>query len=164
MTALKLKPEPLTQSAFAPFGDVIELPGVDSYPINKGFTMRHHDLAHVDVATDGGNPLVSIFRFQPRSMPLRLDLMERHPLGSQAFYPLNDREWLVVVGEASDPLDIANLRAFKARGTQGLNYARNVWHHPLLVLAADSDFLVVDRGGPGENLEEREFQQAIFLT
>ena len=78
--------------------------------------------------------------------------MERHPLGSQAFLPLQDRPWLVLVAE--DVADVASYRAFTATGLQGVNYARNVWHHPLLVLDADSRFLIIDRKGPGNNLEE----------
>lgn len=159
-----LTPEPLTAEAFAPFGDVIAVPGTNAYPINKGFTMRHHDLAHVDVETEGGNALISIFRCQPRPAPLCLDLMERHPLGSQAFYPLQSRDWLVVVAQGDDPCAPENLRVFRASGTQGVNYARNVWHHPLLVREPDSDFLIVDRGGPGDNLEEREFSQKILIA
>lgn len=160
---MTLSPKPLTQEAFARFGDVIELPGAQHFPINKGFTERHHDLADVDVQMSDGHALISIFRCQPRPSPLQLDLMERHPLGSQAFYPLQDRDWLVVVAGEDDPCDPDNLHAFHATGRQGVNYARNTWHHPLLVLQPDSDFLVVDRGGPGDNLEERELSQTIHL-
>jgi ureidoglycolate lyase len=78
--------------------------------------------------------------------------MERHPLGSQIFYPLQDQPWLVVV--CGDPEDASSFRAFQATGRQGVNYARNVWHHPLLVNANESRFFVVDRKGPGNNLEE----------
>jgi ureidoglycolate lyase len=78
--------------------------------------------------------------------------MERHPLGSQLFFPLQDRPWLVLV--CSDPLVTATYRAFEASGRQGVNYARNVWHHPLLVLTDEERFLVVDRKGEGNNLEE----------
>jgi len=91
-------------------------------------------------------------------------LMERHPLGSQAFIPLQDRPWLVLV--AGDAHDVASYRAFTATGKQGVNYARNVWHHPLLVLDDDSRFLIVDRKGPGNNLEELWFRdgEAVTLT
>ena len=87
--------------------------------------------------------------------------MERHPLGSQIFFPLQDRPWLVLV--AGDVHDFASYRAFTATGRQGVNYARNVWHHPLLVLDAESRFLIVDRKGPGNNLEEVWFaEDAVF--
>lgn len=161
---MKLRPQPLNRQAFAPFGDVIDVSGVEPVMINKGTTKRFHDLAHVDVSAESGTPLISVFRGQPRPHPIRLDLMERHPLGSQAFYPLQNRDWLIVVSDGTDPLDPARLHAFQAAGTQGVNYARGIWHHPLLVLQPDSDFLIVDRGGDGNNLEEREFGADLQIT
>lgn len=151
--------QPLTRQAFAPFGEVIETAGAAHFPINQGTTERYHDLAEVDVASGGGRPLISIFRAQPRPQPIRLEVMERHPLGTQAFYPLQPRDWLLIVSDSEDPLDPAGLNAFRATGQQGVNYARNTWHHPLLVLDPDSDFLVVDRGGDGRNLEEVWFRE-----
>jgi len=153
--AFVLDPRPLTRAAFAPFGEVIEMEGAQSYPINEGTTTRYHDLAEVDVAAEGGKPLISIFRATARPRPVRLWLMECHPLGSQAFYPLSDHDWLVVVAASDDPLDRDNLVCFTASGCQGVNYRRGVWHHPLLVLQPTQDFLIVDREGPGENLQEQ---------
>ena len=147
-----ITPVPLTREAFRPFGDVIEMEGSAHYTINQGFTERFNDLAFVDVAPEGGTTNVSLFLGQPRPVPVEIKLMERHPLGSQIFIPLQDRPWLVLV--AADAHDVASYRAFTATGRQGVNYARNVWHHPLLVLDADSRFLIVDRKGPGNNLEE----------
>ena len=147
-----ITPVPLTREAFRPFGDVIEMEGSAHYTINQGFTERFNDLAFVDVAPEGGTTNVSLFLGQPRPVPVEIKLMERHPLGSQIFIPLQDRPWLVLV--AADARDVTSYRAFTATGRQGVNYARNVWHHPLLVLDADSRFLIVDRKGPGNNLEE----------
>jgi ureidoglycolate lyase len=149
-----LKPEPLTRAAFRPFGEVIEMAGAAHFTINQGFTERFDDLCGVDV--EGGATNVSLFLGQPRPDPIAIRLMERHPLGAQAFIPLQDRPWLVLVAE--DAADAASFRAFTATGLQGVNYARNVWHHPLLVLDADSRFLVIDRKGPGNNLEEVWFK------
>ena len=149
-----LKPEPLTRDAFAPFGDVIMLDGAHHYPINAGTTERFHDLANIDVTAEGGRALFSVFRGQPRTLPLDILLMERHPLGSQAFYPLSPRPYLVVVGKGENSCDIDSLRAFLAVPGQGINYARNVWHHPLISLGDVSDFVVIDRGGEGNNLQE----------
>ena len=89
-------------------------------------------------------------------------MMERHPLGSQAFVPLSDAPYLIVVAPAGD-LDPAKLRAFSTRGWQGVNYARGVWHHPLLALERVSDFLVVDRGGEGPNCDEAALPQTWCL-
>lgn len=147
-----LRPVPLTKAGFAPFGEVVEMEGAQHYPINQGFAERFNDLAHVDVAAEGGSVNVSIVTAHPRPMPIAIKLMERHPLGSQIFFPLQDRPWLVLV--CGDPRDAAGFRAFTATGRQGINYARHAWHHPLLVFDADSRFLVVDRKGVGSNLEE----------
>ncbi|MDB5641428.1 MAG: allA [Hyphomicrobiales bacterium] len=149
---MKLKVEPLTKVAFAPFGEVVEAAGAREIPINQGYAVRRNGLARVDVAHQGGDTQVCLFVAQPRPAPVAIEVMERHPDGSQLFYPLQDRDWLVVV--CDDPKTPASYRAFLATGRQGVNYARNVWHHPLLVCDADSRFMVVDRAGPGANLEE----------
>jgi ureidoglycolate lyase len=148
----ELPVEPLTRSAFAEFGDVIELDGARHYPINDGTCERYHDLARVDVGD--GRTLLNVFRGQARTLPIAITMLERHPLGSQAFVPLSERAYLVVVAPAGE-LKPDRVRAFLARSRQGVNYARGVWHHPLLALEVTSDFLVVDRGGPENNCDEQ---------
>ncbi|AJY41060.1 ureidoglycolate lyase [Burkholderia humptydooensis] len=155
--------EPLTRAAFAPFGDVIETAGAKQIPINLGTTMRFHDLAKIDVADEGGRPLVNLFRGQPRALPFEVTMLERHPLGSQAFIPLTDRPYIVVVAPAGD-LDPSKIRAFVTSGWQGVNYAKGVWHHPLIAFGEVSDFIVVDRGGDGLNLNEQDLQESLWLT
>jgi ureidoglycolate lyase len=147
-----MKIAPLTRAGFAPFGNVIETDGVPHFPINQGFAERFNDLAHMDVDAEGGSVNISIVIANPRPQPIQIALMERHPLGSQIFQPLQDRPWLVLVCE--NPRDVKTFRCFRATGRQGINYARNTWHHPLLVFDMGSRFLVVDRKGPGTNLEE----------
>ena len=162
MKSLRL--EPLTREAFAPFGDVIELEGARHFPINAGTTERFHDLANVEVGFEsGGRPLINVFRGQPRPQPVVVSMMERHPLGSQAFVPLNDKPYLVVVAPAGD-LDESKIRAFVTSGWQGVNYAKGVWHHPLIALGEVSDFIVVDRGGEGLNLNEQDLVEPLWLT
>jgi len=153
--------EPLTCAAFAPFGHVIEAATARTvYPINGGTTQRFHDLADIDVAEGGGRPLLSLFRAQPRVLPFTLELLERHPLGSQAFVPLDPGlRYLVVVAEAATQPP----RAFLATNGRGINYRRGCWHHPLIALDRISDFLVIDRGGPGDNCEERRLDQAWLI-
>ncbi len=155
--------EPLTRAAFEPFGDVIELDGAKQIPINLGTTIRFHDLCKVDVTDEGGRTLVNLFRGQPRVLPFEVKMMERHPLGSQAFIPLDERPYLVVVAPAGD-LDESQIRAFVTRGWQGVNYAKGVWHHPLIALDKVSDFIVVDRGGDGLNLNEQDLSESLWLT
>ncbi len=157
-----LRPIPLTKTAFAPFGDVVESEGANHFGINQGFAERYNDLAHVETAAEHGLVNISIVEAKPRPAPIAIALMERHPLGSQIFFPLQDRPWLVLV--CGDPKDAASYRAFRASGRQGVNYARNVWHHPLLVLDPESRFMVVDRKGPGHNLEEMQLTEELFLT
>ena len=158
----QLKPETLTRQAFAPFGDVIDIEDVEPIVINQGFANRRNDLARVDVSTGGGATNVSIVTAEPRPKPVAIKLMERHPLGSQMFYPLQNLAWTVLV--CADPRDAASYRAFSASGKQGVNYARNVWHHPLLVHDPASRFLVLDRQGPGDNLEELWLADDLWLT
>ncbi|MBC8745819.1 MULTISPECIES: ureidoglycolate lyase [Paraburkholderia] len=155
--------EPLTKKAFAAFGDVIELEGAKQIPINLGTTIRYHDLAKVDVTDQHGHTLVNLFRGQPRTLPFEVKMLERHPLGSQAFVPLNDKPYLVVVAPAGK-LDATKIRAFVTSGWQGVNYAKGVWHHPLIALGETSDFIVVDRGGEGLNLNEQDLAESLWLT
>ncbi|HET6970159.1 MAG TPA: ureidoglycolate lyase [Phenylobacterium sp.] len=155
-----LVPEPLTADAFAPFGEVIEASDrAEVIPINYGWTTRFHDLA--DVETGEGRAIISVFRSKPLSPPV-LKIFERHPLGSQAFMPLQGRPYLVAVAPrgAFDPTQV---RLFRAGPAQGVNYARGTWHHFLLALEAESDFLVVDREGPGENLDEVMLAEADWI-
>lgn len=155
--------EPLTREAFAPFGDVVELEGARQIPINLGTTIRYHDLARVDVTEAGGRTLVNVFRGQPRVLPFEVTMLERHPLGSQAFIPLTDKPYLVVVAPAGE-LDPQAVRAFVTSGWQGVNYAKGVWHHPLIALDVISDFIVVDRGGEGHNCDEQTLPESLWLT
>ena len=157
-----LKPKALTRASFAAYGEVVELDGANHFTINQGFATRFHDLANIDVANEGGTSCVSIFEAQLRPTPISITMMERHPLGSQLFYPLQDMPWLIVV--CRDPKHAASFEAFKATGTQGINYARGVWHHPLLVGRDSSRFMIVDRKGEGNNLDEIELEMPLQLS
>jgi ureidoglycolate lyase len=154
-----MKIEPLTKQAFAPFGDVIEMDGMNPREINQGFAQRFNDLAHIDVGN--GQTNVSLFAAIPRPIPIAIKLMERHPLGTQLFYPLQNQDWYVLV--CADPHNEKSYRAFKASGQQGVNYKRNAWHHPLLVVS-ESRFLIVDRKGEGVNLEEVWLEREFLLS
>jgi len=146
-----LRVEALTQDAFAPFGEVIDTAAASTvYTINDGTAQRFHALAQVDTQSGGGAPIISLFRAQPRELPFVVRMLERHPLGSQAFMPLAPNPYLVVVGSSPDAVP----RAFLAQPGQGINLHRGVWHHPLLALRATSDFLVIDRAGAGDNCDE----------
>ncbi|MDZ7839346.1 MAG: ureidoglycolate lyase [Gammaproteobacteria bacterium] len=164
MATHQLRAAPLTRESFAPFGDVIETDGARHYPINRGAVERYHDLAAVDVGDDG-RALVSIFECtRPATLPVPVDLVERHPLGSQAFIPVGEAVMCVVVAPPGDALSPADLRAFVTNGRQGVNYHRGTWHMPLVAFRAGQRFLVVDRGGPGDNCEERGFNASVAIV
>lgn len=151
---LELKAEPLTPEAFAPFGDVIDTRTADYFPINAGRTRRYHDLAKVETLGEQARTLISIFVSQPVSLPLELDFLERHPQGSQAFMPLHEERFVVVVAPPGDSIDPDEVRAFVTDGRQGVNYRAGTWHAIQSVLEREGEFLVVDRGGEGNNCDE----------
>ena len=155
--------EPLTREAYAPFGQVIETNGADHFPINGGMTERFHDLAKIELGGPHPRPLLSIARGKPYALPLTLTMVERHPLGSQAFYPLSSRPFLSIVApdESGTP---GTPRAFRAGPGQGINMAMNTWHAVLTPLEEESDFLIVDRGGEGNNLEEHFFAEPYLIV
>ncbi|MED5533697.1 MAG: ureidoglycolate lyase [Pseudomonadota bacterium] len=163
MQALSLMPQPLTAQAFAAFGDVIEARSDTVININQGTSQRFHDLARVDVASGEGHPLVNIFRASPYPEPLTLSMMEKHPRGSQLFMPLQQHAYLVAVAQASDQVSAGDITVFSASGDQGVNFQPGTWHHPLLVLV-QQDFLVVDRGGKGDNLVEQDLDQSVLIS
>ena len=163
MAGVMLKIEPLTKAAFAPFGDVIETEGGEFRLINSGSTQRFHDLMKIDVADQNGFPIVSIFRGQPFEFPIEIKMLERHSLGSQGFMPMGKFPFIVVVAHDIEGVPAAP-KVFLADKGQGVNYAKNTWHHPLLSLKNVSDFIVVDRGGDGNNLQEYVFETSYFIV
>jgi ureidoglycolate lyase len=146
----------LTREAFAPFGDVIETEGAHHYPINDGRCERYHDLAQIEANGPNARVLVSLFKGTPYEFPLKLSMVERHPLGSQAFMPLSPAPFLIVVCPDTDD-GPGEPQAFLTRPGQGVNYPPNRWHGVLTPIGDPQDFLVVDRGGDGSNLEEFYF-------
>ena len=160
----RLSVEALSAERFAPFGEVIAADdAARHFAINGGTTERYHDLANLDAGPDG-KLIVSIFRGQSRDLPFAVTMLERHPLGSQAFMPLGPRRYLVVVGPAGDAPAADQLRAFLAKPGQGVNFARGVWHHPLIALDEIGDFLVVDRRGEGDNCDEITLDEPCYLA
>jgi ureidoglycolate lyase len=154
---MNLHAEPLTAAAFAPFGDVLEATG-DFRLINAGMCQRHHDRAQIDVAE--ARPGISIFRAAPRALPYEFDLIERHPEGSQAFLPMTEHPFLVIVATSPDHTP----RAFLTNGAQGINLHRGTWHGVLTPLHEPGLFAVVDRIGTTPNLEEHRFTTPYTVT
>jgi len=159
-----LKIEPLTKEAFAPFGDVIEPEGSEFFMINTVPPRRYHKLATVETAQPEDQAIISIFAADALEMPRAIQMLERHPLGSQAFIPLLGNPFLVVVAPAGDAPVPGSVRAFRSNGRQGVNYHRGVWHHPVLTIEKRDEFLVVDRSGSGNNCDEHFFSEdELFL-
>ena len=146
-----IRAQPLTPAAFAPFGDVLDTSGDPDKLINAGLCGRYHDRAQLDFAD--GRAGISLFKAEPRSLPYTCDLLERHPLGSQAFIPMSQNPFLVIVAPDDDGLPGAP-RAFVTAPGQAINLHRGVWHGVLTPLHTPGLFAVVDRIGDGANLQE----------
>jgi len=163
MKTYRLNLKPLTQEAFAAFGDVIQKQGHYPEEINYGLTRKYARLARVDVGDEEGTATVHIYRSRPVSLPFRVEVMEYHPLGSQAFIPLQERPFIVVVAPPSPTLHFKSIQGFLSNGEQGVNLNRGVWHHYQLSLGETCDYLVIDRDGPGANTIEQHLKQALFI-
>lgn len=161
-----LTPKRLTPEAFAPFGDVVQRSGKTPIMINDNNTERYDSLAKIQLCKANDTAVVNIFRAQPRPMPMRIRMMERHPFGSQSFHPLSGEDYLILVAEAYESLSPEHLHLFLATADQGINYHKNTWHHPILGLNKVCDFLVIDRKGVGHNCEEFFFNddENIHIT
>lgn len=158
----EIRIEPLTKEAFAPFGDILDAKGQPDKMINAGMCGRFHDRADLTFA-EGGRAGISIFNAKPRTLPYTLDLLERHPLGSQAFLPMTEHPFLVVV--APDEGDRPGVpRAFITAPHQGINFHAGTWHGVLTPLHAPGLFAVVDRIGEGENLDEWQLDAPYTIT
>lgn len=149
---IELRTRPLTQTDFAPFGDVLGASGAPDKIINQGMCGRFHDRAKLDFGPQG-RAGISIFKAQLRSFPYTLDLVERHPEGSQAFVPMSQDPFLVIVAKDMDGVPDTP-RAFLTDGTQAINFHRNTWHGVLTPLSGSGLFAVIDRIGTTPNLQE----------
>jgi len=163
MKTYHLHLKPLTQEAFAPFGDVIQKQGHYPEEINYGQTRKYAGLAQIDVADEEGTATVHIYRSRPVSLPFRVEVMEYHPLGSQAFIPLHQRPFLVVVAPAAEILDFDSIQGFFTNGEQGVNLKKGVWHHYQLSLLENCDYLVIERDGPGVNTIEQHLDKTLLI-
>ncbi len=156
-----LKTTALTADAFAPYGDVIEISGAPDKMINQGMCGRYHDLALLDF--NDGRAGISLFDARARALPHVVDMVERHPMGSQAFLPLSPLRFLVVVADDTDGTP-TNLKAFVTTPGQGINLHRGIWHGVLCPLGTQGKFAVIDRIGDGANLEEHWFDAPYVVN
>jgi ureidoglycolate lyase len=161
---ITLKPLPLTAERFAPYGDVIGTSSERKDAMNAERFERFDDLCGIDIA-DGGHVSVSIARCRTAtSLPYRIDMVERHPLGSQAFVPLSPCRMIVVVAPPGESIEAEELCAFVTNGRQGINYRLGTWHMPLIAFEAGQQFLIIDRGGNEPNCETHDLEEPISLV
>ena len=151
MTNLVIKPKPINKENFKKFGDMITTADIKPIEINEGYAKRFDGIANLDTSKDNGETTISIFSALKRSFPMKIDMMEKHPLGSQAFIPMKQTTFLVLVAPEGNKPDLNKIEAFIVPQEIGVNYNPGTWHFPLIA-TEDMNFLVVDRKGSGDNL------------
>ena len=148
---ISITPKNITKDNFSKFGDVITTDGINPIEINEGFAKRFDGIANLDTSTDNGETTICIFSALKRSFPMKIDMMEKHPLGSQAFIPMKETTFLAFVAPEGDKPDLNKIESFIIPTGIGVNYNPGIWHFPL-ISTEDMNFLVVDRLGDGDNL------------
>ena len=151
MTKKIIKPIPITKENFSKFGDMITTENIKPLEINNGYAKRFDGIATIDTSNKNGETTISIFSALKRSFPMKVDMMEKHPLGSQAFIPMKETTFLSFVAPEGDKPDLSQVEAFIIPKGIGVNYNPGIWHFPL-ISTEDMNFLVVDRKGDGDNL------------
>lgn len=157
-----IRAEPLTREAFLPYGDVLETGGITPETINFGNTQKYGSLAEI-FSVDGAPGQISIYRSRAIELPFRIRVMESHPLGSQAFYPLHQRPFPVVVAPPGPAPGPADIEVFLTSGGQGVSLHTGVWHHYQLTLQEDSEYIVIDRAGADDNYREHRLSEEVIL-
>ena len=153
-----IKPIKISKSNFSAYGDLISTDDINPMDINAGYAKRFDDLANVDTSIDGGKTIVSIFSALKRTFPMKIDMMEKHPLGSQAFIPMKETTFLSFVAPTGESPEISKIQSFIIPPKTGINYKPGIWHFPL-ISTEDTDFLVIDRKGGGKNLIIHKFEK-----
>ena len=164
MTKKIIKPIPITKENFSKFGDMITTENIKPLEINNGYAKRFDGIATIDTSNKNGETTISIFSALKRSFPMEIDMMEKHPLGSQAFIPMKETTFLCFVAPPGEFPDINKIESFIIPSKNGINYKPGIWHFPL-ISTEDTNFLVIDRKGKGENLVIHKFEkEKIFLN
>ena len=158
MTDLIIKPKLITKENFKKFGDMITTANIKPIEINNGFAKRYDGIANLNTKKDNGESTISIFSALKRSFPMKIDMMEKHPLGSQAFIPMKDTTFLCFVAPPGDLPEVNKIQSFIVPPQTGINYKPGIWHFPL-ISTENTNFLVIDRKGKGENLVIHKFEK-----
>ena len=162
MSIINIIPKKITKENFSLFGDIISTRSAKPIDINAGYAKRFDDLANINTYKDNGKTIVSIFSAKKRNFPMKIDMMEKHPLGSQAFIPMKETTFLVLVAPENDKPDLNKIESFIVPSGVGINYKPGIWHFPLIA-TEDMNFLVVDRKGAGENLVIENLEKEEIL-
>ena len=157
-----IKPIKITKENFSEFGDLISSDGIKPIDINAGYAKRFDNLANINTSKDGGKTIVSIFSALKRTFPMKIDMMEKHPLGSQAFIPMKETTFLSFVAPPGEKPDIDKIESFIISPRTGINYKPDIWHFPL-ISTENTNFLVIDRKGDGENLIIHKFEKEKII-
>ena len=153
-----IKPIKVSKSNFSAYGDLISTNDINPIDINAGYAKRFNNLADINTSKDGGKSIVSIFSALKRTFPMKIDMMEKHPLGSQAFIPMKETTFLCFVAPTGEFPEIKKIQSFIILPKMGINYKPGIWHFPL-ISTEDTNFLVIDREGSGENLIIHKFNK-----
>ena len=153
-----IKAKKITKKNFSKFGQLIDTSKKKPININDGYAKRFDNLANIDTLNGGGKTVVSIFSASKRTFPMKIDMMEKHPLGSQAFIPMEDTKFLVFVAPKGNKPDVNKIQSFLVPKQTGVNYNAGIWHFPLISLK-NMNFLIVDRKGKGNNLVIYKFKK-----
>ena len=148
---ITINPKPITKENFSKFGDMITTDDIKPLEINNGYAKRFDGIANLDTSKNNGETTICIFSALKRSFPMKIDMMEKHPLGSQAFIPMKETTFLVFVAPEDNKLDLKKVESFIVPPGIGVNYNPGIWHFPL-ISTENMNFLVVDRKGSGDNL------------
>ena len=153
-----IKPIKITRTNFSTYGDLISADDIKPMDINAGYAKRFDNLAHINTSKDEGKTVVSIFSALKRTFPMKIDMMEKHPLSSQAFIPMKETTFLSFVAPPGEKPDIDKIESFIISPRTGINYKPDIWHFPL-ISTENTNFLVIDRKGNGENLIIHKFEK-----
>tara|TARA_A100001011_G_scaffold399161_1_gene506552 strand:+ start:2427 stop:2921 length:495 start_codon:yes stop_codon:yes gene_type:complete len=157
-----IKPEPISRENFSLFGDVLTTKGFNAISINDGYAERFDDIAKLNTSASNGQTKISIFSAIKRTFPMKINMLEQHPLGSQAFIPMKETTFLTFVAPAADKPDLKKIKAFIVPSGIGINYNPGTWHFPL-ISTENMNFLVIDRKGSGENLKVIKFEKENII-
>ena len=146
-----INPKPINKSNFLKYGEVITTEQIKPIKINNGYAQRFDGIANLDTKNQNGETTISIFSALKRTFPMKIDMMEKHPLGSQAFIPMKETTFLILVAPKGNKPAIEKIKSFIVPPGIGINYKPGTWHFPL-ISTENMNFLVVDRKGSGENL------------